>query len=316
MTDERATPRATIANSVLELIGRTPLVRLGRIAPKGGAEVVAKLEGMNPGGSAKDRVAYRMVLTAEAEGRLGPGSTVIEGTSGNTGIGLAMVCAARGYRCVIVMPDSMSLERIYLVRRLGAEVVLTPAKEDLAGAVRKADELAAKTPGAFVPRPGENTNNPSVHAVTTAEELLEATGGRIDAFVAGVGTGGTITGVGRVLRERCPGARIIAVEPDASAVLSGERPGLHKIQGIGAGFVPKVLDRSVLHDVVRVRESEAFEAMKRLGALEGINAGISAGAAAHVALDIASRMQPGQRVVTVFPDTGERYLSLQHYFEF
>ncbi|MBM4377321.1 MAG: cysteine synthase A [Deltaproteobacteria bacterium] len=316
MTDERATPRATIANSVLELIGRTPLVRLGRIAPKGGAEVVAKLEGMNPGGSAKDRVAYRMVLTAEAEGRLGPGSTVIEGTSGNTGIGLAMVCAARGYRCVIVMPDSMSLERIYLVRRLGAEVVLTPAKEDLAGAVRKADELAAKTPGAFVPRQFENTNNPSVHAVTTAEELLEATGGRIDAFVAGVGTGGTITGVGRVLRERCPGARIIAVEPDASAVLSGERPGLHKIQGIGAGFVPKVLDRSVLHDVVRVRESEAFEAMKRLGALEGINAGISAGAAAHVALDIASRMQPGQRVVTVFPDTGERYLSLQHYFEF
>jgi len=316
MTDERATPRATIANSVLELIGRTPLVRLGRIAPKGGAEVVAKLEGMNPGGSAKDRVAYRMVLTAEAEGRLGPGSTVIEGTSGNTGIGLAMVCAARGYRCVIVMPDSMSLERIYLVRRLGAEVVLTPAKEDLAGAVRKADELAAKTPGAFVPRQFENTNNPGVHAVTTAEELLEATGGRIDAFVAGVGTGGTITGVGRVLRERCPGARIIAVEPDASAVLSGERPGLHKIQGIGAGFVPKVLDRSVLHDVVRVRESEAFEAMKRLGALEGINAGISAGAAAHVALDIASRMQPGQRVVTVFPDTGERYLSLQHYFEF
>ncbi|MBM4375710.1 MAG: cysteine synthase A [Deltaproteobacteria bacterium] len=316
MTDGRTAPRATIASSVLDLIGRTPLVRLDRIAPKDGAEIVAKLEGMNPGGSAKDRVAYRMVLAAEAEGRLGPGSTVIEGTSGNTGIGLAMVCAARGYRCVIVMPDSMSLERIYLVQRLGAEVVLTPAKDDLAGAVRKAEELAAKTPGAFLPRQFENANNPGVHATTTAEELLEATGGRIDAFVAGVGTGGTITGVGRVLRERCPGVCIVAVEPDGSAVLSGERPGRHKIQGIGAGFVPKVLDRGVIDAIVRVRDIEAFEAMKRLGALEGINAGISAGAAVHVALEVASRLRPGQRVVTVFPDTGERYLSLQHYFEF
>jgi cysteine synthase A len=305
-----------IADSVLDLIGRTPLVRLGRMAPRDGAEIVAKLEAFNPGGSTKDRVALQLVRRAEEAGLLRPGSTVIEGTSGNTGIGLAMVCAARGYRCILAMPDSMSLERIYLIQRLGAEVVLTPGKLDLAGAIRKAEELAEKTPGSFVPRQFESSDNPGVHAATSAEELLEATGGRIDAFVAGVGTGGTITGIGRVLRERCPGVRIVAVEPDASAVLSGERPGRHKIQGIGAGFVPKVLDRSVIDEIVRVRDVDAFEGMKNLARLEGINAGISAGAAIHAAQSVASKLGRDRRVVVVFSDTGERYLSLQHYFEF
>jgi cysteine synthase A len=312
---DRKSGRA-IASSVLDLIGHTPLVRLNRIVARGGAEIVAKLEAFNPGGSTKDRVALHLVRLAEERGLLGPGGTVVEGTSGNTGIGLAMVCAARGYRCVLVMPDSMSLERIYLIERLGAEVVLTPAKLDLAGAIRRAEEIAGKTPGSFMPRQFDNAANPGVHAETSAEELLEATEGRIDAFVAGVGTGGTITGIGRVLKERCPGIRVVAVEPDASAVLSGERPGRHKIQGIGAGFVPSVFDRKIVDEIVRVRDDEAFEGMKDLARLEGINAGISAGAAICAARTVAARLDPSRRVVVVFSDTGERYLSLQHYFEF
>jgi cysteine synthase A len=316
MNSVEAKAGRAIADSVLDLVGRTPLVRLRRFGPDGGAEIVAKLEAFNPGGSAKDRVALHMIELAEARGLLRPGGTVFEGTSGNTGIGLAMVCAARGYRCVLVMPDSMSLERIYLLQRLGAEVVLTPAKLDLAGAIARAGELAKKTPGSFWPRQFENDANPDIHAATSARELLEATEGRIDALVAGVGTGGTITGIGRVLRDACPGVRIVAVEPASSAVLSGERAGRHKIQGIGAGFVPPVLDRSVIDEVARVTDEEAFEGMKRLGVLEGINAGISAGAAAHAAVEVARRLGAGKRVVAIFADAGERYLSVQHYFEF
>lgn len=305
-----------IADNVLDLIGNTPLVRLARFAAPGGAEIVAKLEAFNPGGSVKDRVAAHMIARAERAGLVGPGTTIIEPTSGNTGIGLAMVCAAKGYRCIIVMPDSMSLERIFLIRRFGAEVVLTPAKHDVEGAVRRADELAAKTPNSFVPRQFENPDNPSAHQAATANEILAATDGAIGAFVAGVGTGGTITGVGAVLRASCPHLRIVAVEPAASAVLSGRPRGRHKIQGIGAGFVPHVLRRELLDEIVPVTDEDAFEGMRLLAVNEGICAGMSAGAAATVARTIAAKLPSSQRVVVILPDTGERYLSVNHYFEF
>lgn len=305
-----------IANSVLDLVGNTPLVRLQRLRPPNGAEILAKLEAFNPGGSVKDRVAAHMIARAERAGLVGAGTTIIEPTSGNTGIGLAMVCAAKGYRCVIVMPDSMSLERIYLIRRFGAEVVLTPAKHDVEGAVRRADELAAKTPNSFVPRQFENPDNPSAHQETTAEEILAATGGEIDIFVAGVGTGGTITGVGSVLRAACPGVKVVAVEPAASAVLSGGTRGRHKIQGIGAGFVPPVLRRDIVDEVATVTDEQAFEGMCELAKSEGICAGMSAGAAIHIARLQAATLPPSHRVVVMLPDTGERYLSVHHYFEF
>ena len=305
-----------IADSVLDLLGNTPLVRLARLAPASGAEILGKLEAMSPGGSIKDRVAAHLIALAEEQGLIDRDTTIIEGTSGNTGIGLAMVCAAKGYRCVLAMPDSMSLERIYLIKRLGAEVVLTPGKLDLAGAIKKANELAEKTRPSFVPRQFDNSGNPGVHAATTAQELLAATGARIDAFVAGVGTGGTITGVGGVLKAACSGIRIVAVEPAASAVLSGGKAGPHKIQGIGAGFVPVVLATAVIDEVIAVRDDDAFEGMKQLAAREGISAGISSGAAVHAALALAARLGPGKRIVVMLPDTGERYLSVQHYFEF
>lgn len=305
-----------IADSVLDLLGNTPLVRLGRLAPTSGAEVLAKLESFSPGGSIKDRVAAHMIEMAERNGLIHSDTTIIEPTSGNTGIGLAMVCAAKGYRCIIVMPDSMSTERIYLLKRFGAEVVLTPAKADLAGAVRKADELAKKTPNSFVPRQFENTANPAVHQATTAQELLAATDGRIDVFVAGVGTGGTIAGVGAALKASCPAIRIVAVEPDSSPVLSGGCAGRHKIQGIGAGFVPSLFKASIIDEIVRISDADAFEGMQRLAAREGISAGVSSGAAIHAALAYAARLEPRQRIVVMLPDTGERYLSLQHYYQF
>lgn len=305
-----------IADSVLDLLGNTPLVRLSRLAPASGAEVLAKLESFSPGGSIKDRVAASMIETAERRGLIHRDTTIIEPTSGNTGIGLAMVCAAKGYRCIIVMPDSMSTERIYLLKRFGAEVVLTPAKADLAGAVRKANDIARKTPNSFVPQQFENSANPAVHQSTTAQELLEATGGRIDLFVAGVGTGGTIAGVGSVLKQSCPGIRIVAVEPAGSPVLSGGAPGRHKIQGIGAGFVPRLLETRLIDEIVCVSDDDAFEGMQRLAAREGISAGVSSGAAVHAALSCAERLEPGRRVVVMLPDTGERYLSLQHYYQF
>lgn len=305
-----------IADSVLDLLGNTPLVRLSRLAPATGAEVLAKLEAFNPGGSVKDRVAAHMIEVAERAGLVDANTTIIEPTSGSTGIGLAMACAAKGYRCILVMPDSMTLERIYLCKRFGAEIVLTPAKLDLAGAVKKARELAAQTPRSFVPGQFDNAANPSVHRATTAQELLVATGGRIDRFVAGVGTGGTITGVGDVLKAACPGVKIIAVEPAGSAVLSGKPARPHKIQGIGAGFVPHVLARAVIDEVRTVTDEHAYAMMQRLAAAEGINAGISSGAALHVALQVAAELLPSQRVVVMLPDTGDRYLSVQHYFEF
>jgi cysteine synthase A len=308
-----------IAGSVLELVGNTPILKLNRLPGAGAAEVLAKIESLNPGGSVKDRIALNMIERGEEMGLVKPGTVVIEPTSGNTGIGLAMVCAAKGYRCVIVMPDSMSLERIVMLKRFGAEVVLTPGKDDIAGAVRRAEELTQKTKNAFSPRQFENEHNPDVHRRTTAAEILEAlatSDSPLDAFVATVGTGGTISGVGEVLKERIPGLRVIAVEPERSPVLSGGKPGLHKIQGIGAGFVPKTLNRAVIDEVRTVADDAAFEAMKGLAAQEGILAGMSAGAAAKIAIDVARQLGPGKRVLTVLPDTGERYLTVQHYFEF
>ncbi|MBA3398176.1 MAG: cysteine synthase A [Deltaproteobacteria bacterium] len=305
-----------IANNVTELTGNTPIVRINRLHESGSAEILAKLELFSPTGSVKDRVALNMIERAEEEGLIQKDTVIIEPSSGNTGIGLAMICAARGYRCIIVIPDSMSLERIFLLRRFGAEVVLTPAREDIMGAVRKAEELAKKHPKSFVPFQFKNPWNPDAHRRTTALEILQATGGKIDAFVAGIGTGGTITGVGQVLKERVPGIRVIAVEPARSAVLAGGKLESHRIQGIGAGFIPEVLDRKVIDEVRKVADKEAFDQMKLLASQEGILAGISAGAAFQVSKEIARELGPGKRVVTVFADTGERYLTIQHYFEF
>ncbi|TDA64456.1 MAG: cysteine synthase A [Clostridia bacterium] len=300
-----------VAGDVTELIGRTPVVRLNKVAQPDWAEVYVKLEAFNPGGSVKDRIAWSMIRAAEASGKLRPGSSVVEPTSGNTGIGLAMVCAARGYRLVLVMPDSMSLERRKLLAAMGAEVVLTPGSQGMRGAIVKAEELVAENEGFYMPQQFENPANPQVHRETTAVEIWEQMHGQIDVFVAGVGTGGTITGVGEVLKERKPGVRVVAVEPAASPVLSGGEPGPHKIQGIGAGFVPVVLNRSIIDAVVTVTNEEAMNTAQRLAREEGILAGISSGAAVHVALQEARRATPGRKVVVVAPDTGERYLSTE-----
>ncbi len=299
----------TPATDLLSAIGGTPLVPLRRLAPPGGARVLAKLESRNPGGSVKDRIARAMIEAAEREGRLAPGGTIVEPTSGNTGIGLAWIAASRGYRCVLVMPETMSVERRALLAHLGAELVLTPGSEGMGGAIRRAEEIARET-GAFRPDQFANPANPDVHRRTTAEEIWRDTGGEVDALVAGVGTGGTITGVGSVLRERRPGARIVAVEPDESPVLSGGQPGPHGIQGIGAGFVPAVLDVSLLDEVVRVTTEQALAAARRLAREEGILGGISSGAAVCAALALAARPEfAGRTIVTILPDTGERYLS-------
>jgi len=297
-----------IHDGVLGLIGGTPLVRLGKLSPKDGAEVCAKLESQNPGGSVKDRPALSMVEAAEADGRLGEGATLIEATSGNTGISLAMIAAVRGYRCIIVMPEDMSAARRFLLRAYGAEVILTPAQEGMAGAVQRADKLVAETEGGFMVGQFENPANPDAHARSTAEEIWRDTGGKIDAFVAGVGTGGTLTGVARVLRERQPDIRIVAVEPRRSAVLSGGRPGLHGIQGLGAGFIPEVLDRALIDDIVTVADVAAERMQRRLAREEGLLLGPSSGANVHAATEVARRMQPGERVVTILCDGGERYL--------
>jgi cysteine synthase A len=306
---------AQVARSVLDLIGNTPLVRINNLGGGGRAEILAKIEFFSPGGSVKDRAAYNMIRAGEDLGLIDRDTLIVEATSGNTGIGLAMVCAARGYRCMIVMPDSMSLERIFILRRFGAEVVLTPAKDGLEGAVGKVHEIVRKEKKTFIPQQFENAANPDIHRKTTAREILSATGGRLDAFVAGVGTGGTITGIGEVLKENVPAVRIIAVEPEGSPVLSLDKKGRHKIQGIGAGFVPKVLNWSILDEIRRVGDDEAFEMMKKLAAKEGILAGMSSGAAMHAALQVAEEIGPGKTVVTIFPDTGERYMTVQHYFE-
>ncbi|MDX6556358.1 MAG: cysteine synthase [Miltoncostaeaceae bacterium] len=300
-----------VASSITELIGRTPLVRLDRVARGLGATVLGKLESMNPAGSVKDRIGLAMIEAAEREGRIAPGASVIvEPTSGNTGIALAFVCAAKGYRLILTMPETMSVERRSLLRAYGAELVLTPGTEGMRGAIETANRIAAETEGAYVPQQFDNPANPEVHRRTTAEEIWEDTGGEVDVLVAAVGTGGTITGVGEVLRERRPGLRTVAVEPEESPVLSGGQPGPHKIQGIGAGFIPGVLNASVYDEVIRCSADDAFETSRRLAREEGILVGISAGANVWAALEVARRPESaGRTIVTFLCDTGERYLT-------
>ncbi|MGH7354939.1 MAG: cysteine synthase A [Candidatus Rokuibacteriota bacterium] len=299
-----------IARSVLELVGGTPLLRLAKLPKPGGAAVLAKVESRNPGGSVKDRIAVAMIEDAERRGALRPGGTIVEPTSGNTGIGLAMVAAVKGYRLILTMPEDYSVERQRLFARFGAELHLTPAVEGMTGAVFAAQELVRAHPDYFMPQQFENPANPEIHRRTTALEILEATGGRLDAFVAGVGTGGTLTGVGEVLKAKVPGVRVIAVEPAKSPVLSGGRARTHGIQGIGASFVPGVLNRDIIDRVVQVKDEDAMAWSRRLTREEGLLVGISSGAAAFAACQVAAELGPGQVVVTVFPDTGERYLSV------
>ncbi|MBE7520286.1 MAG: cysteine synthase A [Thermoflexaceae bacterium] len=306
-----AATRPAIASTILDLIGATPLVRLNRVIPEQSATVLGKLENLNPGGSVKDRIALSMIEDAERDGRLQPGSTIVEPTSGNTGVGLALVAAVKGYRLILTMPEDMSLERRQLLERFGVELHLTPAIEGMTGAVFAAQQLVEKNPGYFMPQQFENASNPEIHRRTTAREIIEATGGQIDAFVAGVGTGGTITGVGEVLREELGDrVRIVAVEPARSPVLSGGRAGMHGIQGIGASFVPGVLNRAVYDEVIRIEDKEAYATTRRLTREEGLLVGISAGANVAAAARVAARLGTGKTVVTMLCDTGERYLSV------
>ena len=300
-----------IIDSMTDLVGGTPLVRLSRLSEGTGATILGKLESANPAGSVKDRIGLAMIEAAERDGILTPGeSVIVEPTSGNTGIALAFVCAARGYKCILTMPESMSMERRALLKAYGAELVLTPATEGMRGAIARAQEIAADTKGAFIPQQFENPANPEVHERTTAEEIWADTDGHVDIFVAGVGTGGSITGVGHVLKQRKPGVQIVAVEPVDSPVLSGGDPAPHRIQGIGAGFVPGVLDTAVYDEVIQVSAEDAFETSRRLASEEGVLTGISAGANAWAARELASRPEnAGKVMVTIICDTGERYLS-------
>jgi cysteine synthase A len=307
---ENLAEKVRIADSVTDLIGNTPLVRLHRVTEGAQAEVLAKLEFANPGGSVKDRIGLSMIVAAEAAGKIGPDTVILEPTSGNTGIGLAMVAAARGYRCTLVMPETASLERRKLMRAFGAELVLTPGAQGMQGAIRRADEMARENPRFFVPQQFENPANPAVHRRTTAEEIWRDTGGKIDILVSGVGTGGTLTGVASVIKPRNPQLYVVAVEPADSPVLSGGQPGAHKLQGLGAGFVPKVLDTSLIDEIVKVTTEEAFAMARRVPREEGILVGISSGAAIHAAVQIAKRpANDGKRAVVIVPSSGERYLS-------
>jgi cysteine synthase A len=299
-----------IVQNITELVGNTPLVFLAGFAPEG-TEILAKLESFNPCGSVKDRIALAMIEDAERRGLVGPGSTIVEATSGNTGIGLAFVCAQRGYPLVLTMPASMSVERRNLLKLLGAQLELTPPEKGMKGSIARAEEILKENKKAFMPRQFENPANPEVHRRTTAEEIWRDTEGRVDVLVAGVGTGGTLTGAGSRLKELNPKLRVVAVEPQASPVLSGGEPGPHRIQGIGAGFIPGVLDTGLIDQVVQVGNTEAMETALELGRKEGILAGISSGAAAHAARTVASRKEnQGKRIVVILPDTGERYLSV------
>lgn len=305
-----------VAQDLTELIGRTPLLSLSRLKESEGlgGNIIAKLEAFNPARSVKDRVGYALVKAAEAKGLIDKDTVIIEPTSGNTGIGLAWVAAARGYHIILVMPDSMSVERRSLLAALGAEIVLTPAYEGMGGAIRKAEEIARQAPKAYIPQQFDNPANPRVHYETTAREIWADTDGNVDVFVSGVGTGGTVTGVGRALKERKAGVKIVAVEPWDSPVLSGGKAGPHKLQGIGAGFVPKVLDTTVYDEIIRVKNEDAFAAGRLLARVEGVLAGISSGAALHAAMEMARRGENvGKNIVVLLPDTGERYLSTSLY---
>ncbi|MGO4371060.1 cysteine synthase A [Paenibacillus sp. YIM B09110] len=304
--------------NITELIGGTPIVKLNGIVPEDSAEIYLKLEFFNPGSSVKDRIALSIIVEAEKEGKLKRGDTIIEATSGNTGIGIAMVAAARGYRSIIVMPETMSLERRSLLKAFGAELVLTPGAEGMKGAIRVAQEIRERNPHYYPAQQFDNEANVKIHRETTGPEIIEAIeslDGQLDAFVAGIGTGGTITGAGEVLRERFPSIHIVAVEPSASPVLSGGASGPHKIQGIGAGFVPSILNTDVYDEIIQVTNEQAFEASRRVAREEGILGGISSGAAVHAALEVARRLGKGKRVVAVIPSNGERYLSTVLYQE-
>jgi len=302
----------TITEKSTELIGDTPLVRLNRLVPEDSAEIYLKLEYQNPGASVKDRIAISMIEVAEQEGRIKPGDTIIEPTSGNTGIGLAMVAAAKGYKAILVMPETMSIERRNLLRAYGAELVLTPGSEGMNGAVRRAEELQKENPSYFIPQQFKNEANVKVHRETTGPEIVEAINsldGKLDAFIAGIGTGGTISGAGEVLKENFPGIKIYAVEPAASPLLSGGSPGPHKIQGIGANFIPDILNREIYDGVITIENEEAFETARQAAKEEGILCGISSGAAIYAALKVAKELGKGKRVVAIVPSNGERYLS-------
>jgi len=307
---------AKVVNNVTELIGDTPLVRLNRLVPEDSAEIYLKLEYQNPGSSVKDRIAVSIVEEAEKQGLLKPGGTIVEATSGNTGIGLAMVAAAKGYKAVIVMPETMSLERRNLLRAYGAELVLTPGSEGMNGAVKKAEEILKENPDFFIADQFKNQANVKIHRETTGPEIVEAInsiGGTLDAFIAGIGTGGTITGAGEVLKKNFPDIKIYAVEPAASPILAGGKPGPHKIQGIGANFIPEILNQEVYDEIIHVENEQAFETARRVAKEEGILSGISSGAAVTAALEVAKKLGKGKRVVAVIPSNGERYLSTPLY---
>ncbi|WP_199615603.1 cysteine synthase A [Paenibacillus alkalitolerans] len=302
--------RRKMADNITQLIGDTPAVLLQRLAGPACADVYVKLEFYNPSRSVKDRAAFNLIAQAEKDGRLRPGATIIEPTSGNTGIGLAMNAAAKGYRAILVMPDNMSKERINILKAYGAEVVLTPAAERMPGAIRKAKELAESIPGSFIPQQFENAANPDIHRATTAVEIMEQMDGKLDAFVATAGTGGTITGTGEALRERLPGLRIYVAEPKGSPVLSGGQPGPHKLVGTSPGFIPKILNTQLYDEIVQVSDDDALSVMRDLARLEGLLVGPSSGASVWAALMAAQRLGPGKRVLCIAPDTGERYLSM------
>ncbi|WP_046181277.1 cysteine synthase A [Domibacillus tundrae] len=300
-----------IANSVADLVGQTPVVKLNNVVSENSADVYVKLEYMNPGSSVKDRIALAMIEAAEKNGNLQPGGTLIEPTSGNTGIGLAMIAAAKGYKAILVMPETMSMERRNLLRAYGAELVLTPGPEGMGGAIRKAKELAEAN-GYFLPQQFENEANPEIHRLTTGKEIVEQFD-QLDAFVSGIGTGGTITGAGQVIKEKWPNAQIFAIEPKDSPVLSGGKPGPHKIQGIGAGFVPAILDTKIYDEVIQIDNDTAFETARRVAREEGILGGISSGAAIAAAIQVAEKLGKGKKVLAILPSNGERYLSTPLY---
>ena len=304
-----------VFDDVLQLIGSTPMVRLNTIRQPDMALIYAKLESFNPGGSVKDRICVRMIEDAEKKGILKPGATIVEPTSGNTGIGLAMVAAVKKYKLILTMPETMSAERRFILNSFGAEIVLTPGIEGMSGAVKRAEEIVEATPNGFMPQQFNNPSNPAIHRKATAREILKAIGDKLDAFVAGIGTGGTITGIGEVLKRRNGKIKIVGVEPASSAVLSGGKSGPHKIQGIGAGFVPQVLNREVIDEIITVSDEDAFHMAKRLAREEGLFVGISSGAAMVAALKVAKKLGRGKVVVVILPDTGERYFSMEQYFE-